>query len=353
MAQHYALITAHKSGWKEFYNVKIGSVECLEKFNTKLPRYPLVVPIPAPFSWHWQHGYPLFLPTVDGSNAPIAPNIKIDFQRSIAKLLRMQMKENNEWIDIVPELDYLDGISSDRNLVEPEVWAMYTFEDLEEIKLWHCKEKIELNTLEFITFDTSNPLPLGKVIEYDGIHHDMPFFCNMFGCENQTAKIKNNLSNYSTNADDVYNGWSPMEEVSYRYGGKERYKNIHIALLDMENYYHLPSFPTEAGHSAFAISLDTTIRNAQVGVVHTGNNKAKLSVKLGDGDIFKKPVAGHSTNAGEKVLDVKKLARNKVPDITSDEYVLKIRSLVMRRVTYTAKKLDKSDEKRVYIIDVK
>ena len=101
--------------------------------------------------------------------------------------------------------------------------------------------------------------------------------------ENLLAKQYNNLSNYGTNAGNVYAGWDVIESVSYTRNGK----NITAPLMVIKDLMreHFPHILPTRGIVAIPLCLNPRAPEETVGI-SLGAKKSKITVRLADGSPF-------------------------------------------------------------------
>ncbi|GAG94035.1 unnamed protein product, partial [marine sediment metagenome] len=103
------------------------------------------------------------------------------------------------------------------------------------------------------------------------------------------ASLENgNLSNYTTNREDVYKGWNPCSAAEIRYGNESRVKEASHENFDEDEYFDFnwPKAPKEAGYNVHSYVYNPSdIQNADNAVI-LKECGASLIVTLNDTDPF-------------------------------------------------------------------
>lgn len=281
-AQHYL-----KPGTRETYNVGIGNVGFLEKWNEFLPGYLLTAPQPWPISEDMSLSFPLFLlPPTSHLIFRYRPCLEID------KLLRMQRfdKKTGTWRNIKCNLKYVDGVGTLKKLKVPTLRGHYNYMTPEEQGWWTCGDREHVFYINHVvSFNTQNAM------EY---HQNVPAELTAAGpcraihwvAENQNFTNYNNRSNYST-AENIYEGWSPWSTYQLIYGGSSPRTEITPSevseRLDSLHYGRLP--PNEPGYGWYCYAHDPMSIDTDIGVC-LAKAKATLQIKLNNTDPFLRPV---------------------------------------------------------------
>lgn len=353
-----------KPGFREHYNVCIGNIPALEKWSNFICEYTTNTPQP----FYFMRDESLAIPLLFCSLSTIEFHYRV--HNKIENLLRMRVRKEKQiheeieiknedgsikkervakkvyqWMDIDCNLKYLEGAGSGL-LKTPELWGRYAYITDEECKWW--KECIQNEKGEHVYYieditsaDSPNTNPYGKnaTVELNGKNPAKAIF---WVAENMKARNHRNYSNYTTNIDNLYDGWNPIRSISLTYNGNPRLDNMDSDHFDkMEPYFHFPSPPSEAGYNAYSFSNDSTSLDAEIGRVFDGI-KATFSALLGNTDPFLKPVK----KTGDRQAEIEELDDDKMlTDTSNGEFILRVRMLVMKKLTF---KLDQ-DKKRFLI----
>lgn len=314
---------------RELYNRMIGKLPFLEEWTTELPSLPLVIPQIFSFTRASQVGLPIWKST----------NNKITFEYKIRTklidLLRMRvLKKDGSYKEIKCNLKYLDYKSE--SLPAPEMWGRYGDMSDEE-RNW--RKSIDENTglpirqvlyVEDIDIKSSeNPITLGKkdVIKLESLS---PVKHIMW----VASLVDGNLSNYTTNREDVYKGWNPCAVSNIKYGNSNRTEELGYEHYELSEYYDFDwgGTPKEAGYNIFTYSFNPTDLQHADNAVILGNCGATLIVTLGDTDPFVsvKEKEEYTDEKGELIpaeaLDLNTDESNK------DKYIIHVRTVILRKL---------------------
>ena len=262
----------------------IGNVPILEDWNTELPRYPLVIPQPFFFTRNRRTG----LSILKSQNNTISFEYKM--RTKLAEILRMRvLMQDGTYKEIKCNIDYLD-VKSD-SLQVPELYGRYSDMSPEERNWRKGKENgRDVEAPKFITYIEDVEKIKSKNAIYVGTKEEIPLsgtspakhvFWN-------AARLDSGYSNYTTNRDNVYEGWNPCEISGIKYGNSDRVPESSHEHHDLSEAFDFnwPSSPHEGGYNAWTltnnppelIGTDTAALLKECGAV--------LVVQLGDTNPF-------------------------------------------------------------------
>lgn len=331
-----------KPGFREHYELCVGSVPFLEQWRDFLPEFTTNVMQPFYYMRDVSTALPLFY---FSSLTTITQNYTV--RNTIGQLLRMRINtipdqpDNPVWKEIPYNPKYIEGAGSTGILRVPEMWGRVSYGMEMEIN-WHkecsfegvenldpkkpANEKV-FYIEDVIACESDNPSQYGAKVVID-LDCKTPAKAMFWVAENLTARENRNFSNYTTNADDLYQGWNPIKGVSLSYGGHTRLDNMESDHFDkIEPWKHFPSAPWQPGYNAYSFSLDSTTLDADVGIVWDGL-KAKMTATLGNTDPTLKPVK--RTDEHRAVLD--ELENDNKVQSSSDRFQIHVRLLVTKKM---------------------
>lgn len=257
----------------------LGALSFLETWADELPAYTTNVEQP----FYYRVASCLAFPLMYCSSLDRVIH-KYSLRNSITSLLRMaKMKEGGSWEQIPTDLSLLDGVPSDGKLPTPELWGCYGYMTPKELEHHRCKEEISYFIDDFVIVDrveTSNSVLLEssypcKSIFWMAENTTTPYL-SLDGPSNSSP----NISNYSTDASNVYRGANPCRRSTLKYGDNYKFGPLESDHFDItQPRHHFPSCPTEFGYNAYSFSYKSSSIDAESGVVFDGL-KAKLIVDL-------------------------------------------------------------------------
>jgi hypothetical protein len=346
---YFQFYQSQGAGKRDNHNVGIGNVECLENWAELLPNYPIDVDQP----WFYSMDHALAFPLLYKGSQSRAEH-RYTFKRKINDLLRVQiLNKEGQWKDAVKKrLMYVD-VGPNAMLPLPELWGRYAYVTDAEVK-WHktCQEQRTFYTRDIEICDTSNPNVYKSNAEV-ALHSSNPCLAFFWVAENQDAQAVNNLSNYTTDVQDVYSGWDPIKSTTLQYGTTVRLDNMashHFSIAEPRK--HFPSAPTERGYHGYSYAWDSTSFHGDVGITFAGLN-AKLICRIDDGNIYKSSVSDEaiddsdddddiappSTDGSRSTKNGRVFLSQDVTSIAGQEmsprFVTRARLLVVRKFTIT------------------
>jgi len=313
---------------RDLYNEMIGNIPCLTEWTNELPPYPITTPQPWLFSKRINTG----LLILKSNN-----NITFTFHRrtKISELLRMKVKIKNkdgyEYKEIPCNLNYLD-MESD-SLPIPELWGRYCqMSDPEREHRKRNEIKHEIWYDDIIITSSNNPTPLGSNVIIP-LHNKTPVR-HIFWMAQNIKTIKNrNFSNYTTNIEDLYTGFSPCARAGIKYGGSNRVPELpYYHFSRSEAYDFFPSAPTDPGYHVYTFSYDPVGNNADSSV-DIDNLNASLNLKLGDTDIFKSVEETLEEFDEEgNIIPVEALEEDEAYLMRKEQYIVHVRLVVYKKL---------------------
>ena len=262
-------------GKRNSYSAMIGDLEFLTDWNSQLPEFPIILPQPWFYNIHESHALPILQSSMNRINHIYKFNLEFE------NLIRMRIKKKDgTWKNIKFNRKYLQN-NETLKIPIPEMWGRFSLLTDPE-RNWHKERENIIYIDDILSHKNSNPAHLGECIEIN-LESKSPCKALFWVAENLNSSKYNNLSNYTTNSENIYNGWNPCAMSSIQYESNiERSSMISNGHYDLsEPYNFFPSAPSEPGYNGYSFSYDPVSLNADTAVV-LGNLKASLLVRLND-----------------------------------------------------------------------
>ncbi len=356
---HYAFVDSHfadansqfledikSDNKRKMYQRRIGSIPALEGWNTFLPGLTLS----PPQAFHFTKDTRVAIPILKG-NTNIIFTYKMKLK--IAELLKMKVsirgkngdgkdsnkkdgkkdddeKDNDsEYKEIKVNLKYLDFKTD--VIATPELWGKYS--DLtDEERNWRksvdengepLRQKIYYEDVE--SFTSSNEVSVGSQIEIklEGTAAARHIFW--------FAQLQNaGLSNYTTNPENVYEGWSPCMKSSLVYSTTNRTPEMGPEHFSLDEAYDLkwPTTPTEQGYNVFTYTFNPSEILMSDNAVLLKQCGAILKVQLGNTD----PYLQNSDNLDDSDDVPIEAKPGYAENIEKEKYRLHVRVVVLRKM---------------------
>lgn len=331
-----------KPGFKKHHLISIGSVPKLEQWTTFLPAHQLNVLQPFYYTKANHLALPLLASTITQFRHIYKP------RRKILDLIRMQKfnDKKNAWIDIKPNYAVIDGIKDkDALLKTPELWGRYA-KITDEERHWYkeCSEGMvhEYFYDDLVVCDDQNKKVYGDVVEIP-LKAPTPVKAIFWVNENLAATRYNNYSNYTSNAENVYQGWNPCKNFNIRYATSMRVEDMSIDHAEREEAWEFPRAPWEPGYNVVTFCNNPFSIDGEASVDLQGNN-AQLAVKLGNTDPslispenYEPKPDGDPNQDSEDEEDehvTEPDTKTKNGKITGPEFIVRARLLVYRKLSY-------------------
>ena len=109
--------------------------------------------------------------------------------------------------------------------------------------------------------------------------------------ENRAAISIHNRSNYTTDPEDLYAGWDPVEWTSLDYNNVNRFHKMpshHFTIAEPRK--HFPSAPCERGYHGHSFANDSTSFHGDIGIVFD-KLVSRLTCQIANTDIYKTSLA--------------------------------------------------------------
>jgi hypothetical protein len=244
------------AGKRKAHNVGIGNITMLENFNTSLPAHPVNVDQPWFYSMDEALAFPIFY---KGSQTRACHRYL--FNQNVTDFLRMKVNTPKGWVDVTKNMNKYIDIAGTGKFGKPELWGRYGYITEAEIKEYKCKPNRVYYIKDVISCKSANINKFGTTAEIPiSWTGNNPCLAAFWVAENQDATLKHNYSNYTTNTDNLYDGWDPIKTTYWGYGGeKHKFKDMpsdHFNIASSRK--HFPSAPSEMGYHGSSIADDST-----------------------------------------------------------------------------------------------
>lgn len=309
------------AGKRDTYNQQIGNVEFLTDWNTYLPEFPITIRQPWFYCTHESRALPLLQSSMN--NITHVYTLRTD----IKDILRMRVKKTTGgYKEIKCNIEYLD---SPKNIPTPELWGRFA-QITEAERNWYKTLDRTIYINDVISAKSDNPKTFGSK-ESIKLHAQTPCKAIFWVAENCDASINRNFSNYTTNTEDISQGWNPCSTAAILYGGTPRVPelpNDHFDLSEPMNFF--PSCPEEAGYNAYSFSYNSASLDADTAIILEGM-AATLSLKLGNTNPFE------NSGIKEEVYDenselIPREALEDSSETSSPKYIVHVKMLVMKKL---------------------
>lgn len=278
---YYQFFESPGAGKRESHNLGNGNVSYMENFSEYLPEYPINIRQPWFYSMDTANSFPIFYKASQTRATHI-----YHFREKYTELLRMEYKnKNKEW---VPSDKYTKYLNIKKvNITTPELYGRYAYvTDNEKLRL-KCEDRT-MCIKNVVSQSTQNPNKFGQISGVDLSTSD-PCLAIFWVAENVTASAINNRSNYTTNTNNMYNGWDPIKHSTFSYDPQakriDKMSSDHFSIT--EPLHHLPSCPNEVGYHALCYCEDSAIYHSSVGPILSGNLKLTANCQIDNGDLLR------------------------------------------------------------------
>ena len=342
-------------GFRDNHNMAIGNVPFLEEWATHIPGYEITIHQPFFYSKHTAVALPLFL----GSLGRVTH--QYEFRRELSQILRMRIledEETNKWKEIPYNWNYMAAVSNDEKFDQPSMYGKYAIITDAE-RYWHkglvlvddkSKNKaftepdpsykpLVIYGENIVEITHKNSFGLGNNVELE-LSSNTPAKAMFWVAENIDATKLNNRSNYTTDPNNIMNGWGPISDISLSYGSVVKIKSMY------SNHFNtgikpreFMSPPSEPGYHALSFGYDVNSLHADVGIVFNRIGKVKISANLEDTNPFLKRIVDKRRKNDDQDPDtfipdeLQENIRSKKRTRNGSNFKLKVYLLTTTRIT--------------------
>ena len=354
---HSQFFAANKANFREMQNRGLGNVDELEEWTNCLEEYVLSINDP----WYYSEASALAYPLYYNRGATINHNFVLEDRVDNLLRVRIREPETKQWV-------YTSGYNPacmkglDPNnpvLQPPELWGIYARirkEDRDRVLLdfnpvldangkktsrytASQKERLIMYT-EFVISSVDNDIR--HYNEVATIHLDTINPCKGITIKalNLDAEENNNLSNYSTNTNDMENGRNPLVSFTQRYGQTVKFKDMHA--VHFERIFpmrHCPSCPEDPGYNFLPIAYNFGEHLPTNGIVFRPDYKGTLEITLGNNS--NKFVSGggksNEINGKENLLEqfAKRNALKKIEKTDGPRFRVEAHLVIIRKIVFS------------------
>lgn len=329
-----------KPGFDKVYSKMIGSVPALEQWNVELPEWQLKINQP----WCYAMDESCAVPLCRCSKSRVSHYYKM--KRKIFDLLRVRCKNKNKdtgefdgtYRNIKPSAKFFKNINQDdETLNKPELWAKYAVVNDNEREFHVKREPDYMYIRDIVHVSTSNPQGYGDNADITLVGNQ-PCLALFWVAQNQKALKYGNLSNYTTNSENVYEGWRPISEITMKHGTSPRFEKMPADIFDEEESLdNFPSAPREAGYFGYSFTHDIDRPNVNIGKC-LGDSGTKLTVLLKNTDPYSKleklrDVATNDSRLDDELEDLIN-DQNTNKTYKGDTFVVHAVMLVVRKLQF-------------------
>lgn len=185
------------------------------------------------------------------------------------KLLRVQFKDEDRWINVTNTQDYVTFEYTDSFSV-PEFYARLVRFPNENLDWWYeCLSEYKVYIRNYINYDTTKIYKYGDT-EIIDIDSDKPCIAVFWLAQNHTAATYHLYSNYTTDSQNVSSGWDPIlhSSLKYKKENDHRFKELpskHSSF--MEAFKHFPTIPEDFGYHAESIAYNSVNYNGDINLI--------------------------------------------------------------------------------------
>ncbi len=255
---------------------------------------------------------------------------KYDVRSALSSLIRFRVRidEDSEWVESKYTEKMSKYLSGPSKLPTPELWGYYSKIVTEELNAFPTEDVIY--THDVVSLDQENLCSLGQTVVVD-LDCDAPCLSINVVVENTKATSNNNLSNFTTNSEDILQGWGPVVSTKLNYGGMNRIPEMESGHADRINPLMFGRSPSQPGYYMIPIAQDPMTLGTDTTVVFK-DTKGKLTLKLGDTD----PFSGHNqSTSGEDIDEISSIIKSNDKGEDADKiYRIRVRLLVVRKLQF-------------------
>lgn len=340
------------AGHRECHNMGTGIVTHLEEWSEDfLPSYDIDVDQPWFYSNDLASSYPIWM-----KGSLTRASHRYTFKKKVVNLLRLEIKDKNgKWIPQTKNFTKYIQIMGPETIRTPQLWGSYAYISDDELKLYNTcddtwvmiDEEKNIKRKDFyirdvVTCDMENVIKYG-ILSTQNLKCSTPCLAIFWVAENRDSTIIHNYSNYTTNTNDIYQGWDPIKKTSYKLGNTVYFNGMdshHFSRV--QSRHHFPSSPWIAGYHGYSNANDCTDFNGQNGIVYD-NLTATMNCLIDNNDIYLNQFQTESDNIDDDDEDDKtgidassyEIVENKSYGSPSPNFIVRTRLLVVRKFTVT------------------
>lgn len=339
------------AGGREGYNLGAGNVSHVEEWTEDfLPPYDIDIDQNFFYSLDPANAYPIW-----PKGSQTRAGHRFTYRRKIVNLLRVELlDEEGNWVAQKTNLHKYIDMPASGMIKIPQLWGRYSYVGDNEIE-WYktCddtwvtideEKNIKQKTMyikDVVSCDIKNPVKYGTISDTHITCRD-PCLAFFWVAENRDATLIHNYSNYTTNTNNIYEGWDPIKKTTFKIGTYNLFKNMdshHFSLAQPRR--HSDSIPWIQGYHCYYNASDN---NDYIGVVYD-DLSANLHCKIANTDIYlnKQGIINDDDDEDdddETEMEASEIIENKNnnnSDNNSPSFIVRTRLLVLRKLVITTK----------------
>jgi hypothetical protein len=244
-------------------------------------------------------------------------------------ILRMRVHlKDNTYKEIKYKADYL---LNPRPIPVPELWGRFA-QVTDAERNWHKSQVRTLYIEDVVSAKANNPSAFGARVAIP-LHAITPCKAVFWVAENRDASLNRNFSNYTTDSDNLLDGWNPCATAGVKYTGSHRINELPNDHFDRsEGYSFMPSTPEEPGYNCAAFAYNLTSLNADTGIV-LEPLKATLVLSLADTDPFKNAMSVEKRYGDDGEIIPEEALEANIEAASTGNFIVHTKMLVMKKLT--------------------
>lgn len=362
-----------KKKLRKTYDINIGNDPRLISWTSEL----LGLTIKPHQPWYFSEKEYFALPILqfndrnDTKKSDIPIRFIYEFNLDISKLLRMRRlvpdnmasktkgayrDEGRMWKDIPCRFEYLNGVPNTHKLPVPEIYGRHVLITPEE-RIWYkelCNSKpYKIYITDIISKDSDNNYKYQSQARLD-IDYKASVRALHFVAENMEAKRNRLYSNYTTNSNDISQGYSPIESYELVYFNAVRIPKTNFEFAsEIEANYHFPSVPFEPGYGglSFAYGKCSLDKGSVISDTSLSFNKSKAQIvlNLGSTDPYSKSFIPEGIQNGsnsngtreDEDFETRDLLDSDTTEIcetkidSSTNFTIHVRTVIVKKLTFS------------------
>lgn len=262
------------------HRVNVGNIPALSNPSDFLHEHVCSYTLPWKFN-NRKNNFPLYY-------CSHIDDIRINFSfiRNINDLLIVYDENGHRVSANSTSIRYVDGkeINFETSLLPmPELYVTYanmTDSELEYHSNLYDDTSNVMECDDFYLFEAENPARLGNVVTIRITNTEFPISRLYWAASNELAIQNKNYSNYTTDAEEILNGWSPIDTVTLTYGNLCLFKDF--PEYRFERVYPIResiSIPHEPGYGSWFTGISKDSECSPPGLVL---KESQFIVKLKD-----------------------------------------------------------------------
>src|SRR6056297_32803 len=266
-----------KIGFEMMYDKMVGNVPELEAWNTRLPATTLRIPQPWFYSW----GDPWAFPICKSQDTDLSHVYTTE--RIVFDILRMRRKlEDGSYEFLYPESSLFVNVKEETpSFDSPSLIAKYGKVNTGDREHQQKNSSPVVFGIDTVHVESTNTEHYGKTANLI-LEERNP--CIALFCMAKEKCTNNNPSNYTTNSQNVYSGFSPISKIELVHGSTTRFPKTESEFFSYDEVWeNFPSARRENGYFAMCFTKD--IGQPEVSISRSlGSQNSKLYVTLSNTD---------------------------------------------------------------------